>query len=106
MGDLMIGSIIGLMAAALASSSDAAPLAGPSPADTPPASSAPAPAKVKKIKDPGDKIVCHDDAITGSHLGGIQVCKKQKEWDAITNSGQEMLNSTNRMQWGYKPPSG
>ncbi len=101
----MIGSIIGLMAATIATSSDPA-AATPPPADPVPASSAPTPAKVKKIKDPGDKIVCISDALTGSHLGGVQICKKQKEWDAITSASRRMLDTTNKMQGGYKPPGG
>ena len=101
----MIGSIIGLMAAAIAASSEPAAANLPA-ADSVPASSAPAPAKIKKIKDPGDKIVCHDDAMTGSHLGGVQICKKQKEWDAITTASKHMLDTTNHGGVGYKPGGG
>ena len=100
----MINAVIALLASAVATSGSpdagSQPLA---PTDTPPPT---APAKpVKKAKDPGDKIVCHDDPATGSHLGS-SVCKKQKEWDAISNSSQQFLNTTNRMQGGYKPPGG
>ena len=105
----MISSVVALMAAAIAmagdvsTSGEALTQASSAPAEAP----APAkPVKVKKVKDPGDTLVCHDDAVTGSHLGGVPICKKQKEWDAITNASQHMLQDTIRMQGGYKPPSG
>ncbi len=105
----MISSVIALMAAAIATAGDvstggeALAQASSAPADA----AAPAkPAKVKKVKDPGDKLVCIEDAVTGSHLGGTPICKKQKEWDAITNASKNMLDNTNRMGTGYKPPAG
>ena len=101
----MIGSIIGLMAAAVAASSDPAP-ANPPSADSLPASSAPVPAKVKKIKDPGDKLVCQDVAETGSHLGGVPICKKQREWDAITNASHKLMQDTTRAGLSYQHPGG
>ncbi len=102
----MIGSIIGLMAAAMAAASDGAPTTNAQPADTIPASSAPAPAKIKKVKDPGDKIVCQDVAETGSHLGGVPICKKQREWDAITSASHKLIQDTTRAGLSYQHPGG
>jgi hypothetical protein len=101
----MINAVIAMLASAVATSGPVDAGSQPLPtADTPPAAAAPA-KPVKKPKDPGDKIVCHDDPLTGSHLGST-VCKKQKEWDAITNASRNLLDNTNHQQMGYKPPGG
>jgi len=99
----MIGSIIGLMAAAMASSSDPAPT--PPSADSLPASSTPA-VKPKPKKDPLDKIVCHEDAETGSHLSSAPICKTQRQWNEITAASHKLLEDTTRGGMGYKAPGG
>ena len=97
----MVGSMIALMAAAMVAASDAP--ATPPPAD---ADSA-APAKpVKKPKDPLDKIVCRDIQVTGSHLGGEEVCKPQRYWNALTEHGHQVLQDAQRLNSGMKPFGG
>ena len=104
----MIISVIAFMAAAAASASD-----GSSASDAvvpassaPPAISAPPVVKPKPKKDPLDKVVCHEVGETGSHLGGISVCKTQRQWEAITNASQKLLQDTTRGGAGYKSPGG
>ena len=101
----MIISAIAFMAAATASVSDGSAGAGTVAA----ASSAPAaisapPAKPKK--DPLDKIVCRDVGETGSHLGGVSVCKTQRAWEGLTKDSQKLLQDTTRGGMGYKSPGG
>ena len=100
----MIGSIIAIMAAAMLSASDAPAAAGAGPAasSAPPASAAPPAVKPKPKKDPLDKVVCHDDGETGSHLGGISVCHTQRQWNEITAASQKLLQDTTKGGSGYK----
>ena len=104
----MIISVIAFMAAATASVSISPAAAGAVAAasSTPPASSAAPAAKPKPKKDPLDKIVCRDVGETGSHLGGVSVCKTQRAWEGLTSDSQKLLQDTTRGGMGYKSPGG
>jgi hypothetical protein len=35
--------------------------------------------------DPKDQVICKDEEVTGTHLGGKRVCHTVREWDEIEN---------------------
>lgn len=73
-----------LVAALLANSPDAAV--------TPPATGPAATIPVRNDK-PAEKTVCRRVVPTGSIMA-IRTCRSQKEWDALSAGGQDMLRQT------------
>lgn len=87
--------VLALLGAAGLWSAAAAVQAG----DPPAANQGQAPAVSSKPAkpDPEDRVVCQEEEVTGSILGGKRVCHTKREWEQMAKDADDWLHETGRV---------
>lgn len=84
----------GVMLFGLAAAAQAAdpPAAAQQPAAADAHSGAPAASPPAK-PDPQERVICREEEVTGTLLGGKRVCHTKRQWDQIERDADGMLDS-------------
>jgi hypothetical protein len=48
--------------------------------------------------DPQDRVICREEEVTGSILGGKRVCHTQREWDEMAKDAKDWMDAAGRVQ--------
>src|SRR2546423_13025212 len=95
---VVLSALAGLSAVCSAAFADppTAPSSPPPPAD---------PSPSPQARDPHE-VICHDRIATGSRLAYARDCHTRAEWDVITRSSQDFINTIQKRALNSNNPPG